>query len=109
MAAKANKNRHRTIRSALLSASILSFLPILGLMKANTTTYSVTQPLDSVQLAAAAPGVDVAGTTSTAGTQAASTTASGTASSTSSSQSTSSQSSSTKSQAANTYTRTKAS
>ncbi len=96
MAAKTNpknKTRYRMIRSAVVSASLLSFIPVFGLIRSSGVGTSTTQ-------AATAPAV-------TSGQSA--TSYNGIGSQTSISQSSTSSSSSSRAQAQTTHTRTRAS
>ncbi len=70
MSAKSNKVRYRRLRSAILSGSILSFLPLLVLMRSATggTTTATTLPAPAVVSArsASAPSATAGAPSTTA-------------------------------------------
>src|SRR5437773_7662484 len=111
MATKANKNRYRTIRSVIASASILSLLPLFSLMRGGaagdvlaTSATEETSVQDAALAVANTQQAAAATTTSTialAGTAAATPVA--TAQSTASKATTTSTASSTKTQSTATY------
>jgi len=115
MASKANRNRYRVIRSVIASASVLSFLPLLGLMRAGAHGDVLTTPAAEPAAAASVTNGDavmasaaplVVPATQTSAAPAATQNASATA--TTPATTASSAASSTKTVTA-TYTRTKAS
>jgi hypothetical protein len=110
MAATANRERYRRMRSLILSASILSFLPLFGLMQSGVSkTESVAQPPAAVVQAASETSAtpDNSGAASLAEAQSTPITTQASNASTPSTQTTASTQSSSSSQT--TYTRTKAS
>ena len=120
MATKASKNRYRTIRSVIASASVLSFLPLLTLMRgggagdslASAASPEATVSQDAVMAVANTQAASTAATVSTqnsVATVAATPVATGQSSQTSTTTATKTSTSSTKTQSASTYTRTKAS
>ncbi len=54
-AKKANRERYRNIRSVILSLSILSFLPLFGLMKGAVNNTSTSTADTTSQAVASAP------------------------------------------------------
>ena len=109
MASKASRNRYRTIRSVIASASVLSFLPLLGLIRGGTHGDALPTPVaesaaiavtnSEAVMASAAPVTPATQTSAAQSTGAAAVTSTTSASKASSSPKT----------ASATYTRTKAS
>src|SRR5438045_3385263 len=113
MATKANKSRYRTMRSAVLSASVLSFIPLFAVMKAAaggtaSSTVVTTEPAPA-QLVAAQQGTAPSGTSAIAAAATPPQTASDATSATAASTATTTKAAATPTTAATTYTRTKAS